>query len=133
VRTPAKRILPPSSRNTSGLGKDYDCLACGRCCFAGTNYVQLFPDDLVLLGAARVAALTVGSTLEGTTLRAGEDGTERFMKMKDGHCISLGAAKGHYPCDVYEDRPLLCRVYEAGSPACEALRAKPEWRACETP
>jgi Fe-S-cluster containining protein len=103
----------------------YDCLACGRCCFAGENYVQVYEEDLVTLGPRNVSTYVVGSTLPADRLRAGENGSERYMRMSDGHCAALDPTPGRWACRIYEDRPLLCRVYEPGSPACLAARARP--------
>jgi Fe-S-cluster containining protein len=105
---------------------EYDCLACGRCCFGGENYVQLYGDDLVNLGPARARSLMVGSTI--VPPRPGEDKSTRFMRMKDGHCIALDPVPGRWACTIYEDRPLLCEVFEPGSASCLKARARPTQR-----
>ena len=101
----------------------YDCLACGRCCYAGPNYVEVFPEDLVKLGPARVREFVVKSTLAVDKRRAGENDSTRFMRMENGHCAALDPQPGRYACTVYADRPLLCEVYEPGSPDCLKARA----------
>lgn len=107
----------------------YDCLACGRCCFAGPDYVQVYPEDLVTLGPASVAAFVVPSTLPPEKRRTGEDASTPFMRMTGGHCAALDPTPGRWACTIYESRPLLCRVFEPGSPACLAARARPHQHA----
>ena len=102
----------------------YDCLACGKCCFHGSNYVQVFPEDLVQLGPARVEKFVIPHTLPRDQWRKGEDESTRFMRMEHGHCIALDPQPGRYACTIYEDRPLLCRVFEPGSPSCLKARAQ---------
>lgn len=103
----------------------YDCLACGRCCFATENYVQVYAEDLVQLGPVRTERYVIPHTWPPAEWRAGETADTRFMRMRDGHCDALDPQPGRYACTIYEDRPLLCRVYEPGSPSCLEARARP--------
>jgi Fe-S-cluster containining protein len=94
------------------------CFSCGRCCFGQTDYVQVFDDDLKELGAEladRLVAAPVGPN-------------ERFMKMQDGHCAALDTSGGQYRCSIYEQRPLICRVYKmyASSSACPPQKVTSE-------
>ena len=90
------------------------CFACGRCCFGPTAYVQVFDEDLLVLGPELAARLVVGLPDEGG----------RFMSMQAGHCAALDCSAGQFRCSIYEQRPLICRVYQlhgADSPCPPAL------------
>lgn len=106
---------------------EYDCVACGRCCYYNKpNYALLYPEDIVAFGPARLAKHTTKSTLSGESLRAGEDGSEIYMRMENGHCCALNVTPGvSYTCSIYEDRPLLCRMFEPGNADCLEARARP--------
>ncbi len=88
--------------------------------------MQVFADDAVRLGPERVAryvAAPVGE-IEASVGRPAEP--RRFMRMENGHCAALqNLAPGRYTCAVYEDRPLLCRVLQAGSGSCLEARERP--------
>lgn len=103
---------------------EYDCVACGKCCFHAPNYVELFPEDLVRLGDKRTARFAVKSTLSKAQRRPGEHDGTRFMRMENGHCAALEITHGAFLCSIYEDRPLLCRVFEPGSPSCLEARGE---------
>lgn len=103
-------------------GTTYDCLACGACCHAGPNYVLLYEEDLVVLRQRGAMHLTARSTLE--VPRAGETGEELYMRSESGHCVALDPVPGRWACTIYEDRPLLCRVFEPGSKPCLEARAR---------
>lgn len=105
----------------------YDCIACGRCCYHDQpNYAQLFPEDIAAFGPDRLAKYAEKSTLSGDSLRPGEDGSEMYMRMENGHCCALEVTPGvRYECSIYPDRPLLCRVFEPGNSECLKARARP--------
>ena len=102
---------------------EYDCLACGRCCFAGDNYVEVFPEELVKLGPVNQATYLVRNSLSPEKRRTGETEATLFMRMESGHCAALDATPGRYACRIYADRPILCEVFEPGSPSCLRARA----------
>ncbi len=104
------------------MTSEYDCLTCGACCHAGPNYVQLYEEDLVVLRARGAMHLVAKSTQD--PLRAGETGEELYLRFENGRCAALSHAGETWPCTIYEDRPLLCRVFEAGSKPCLAARAR---------
>ena len=109
------------------LGENYDCTACGACCFGKRDYVQVFADDIARLGPARTAELVAPSTGEipASVGRASEP--KRFMKMTHGHCSALlTAVPNRFLCAVYEDRPMLCRALQPGSAPCLEARARLE-------
>lgn len=94
-------------------GSEFDCHACGACCFANTaDYVAVSGDDYQRLGV-------------GAATQAGFSGVKCFMTMNDGRCSCLrfGDIAG-FTCDVYEQRPEVCRQLEPGSPACVAERER---------
>jgi Fe-S-cluster containining protein len=98
------------------------CTTCGKCCFGPDEYVELFGDDVEQLGPELVARLTV----EGVS-GAGHCPTPRFMRMEGGHCAALKISGGKFLCSVYEQRPLLCRIYKAHTPesVCPPLPGAP--------
>lgn len=104
--------------------EEFDCVACGKCCFHGPDYVPLYDEDLVALGPVRVAALTTLHVLPREQWATGENEQTRFMRSEGGHCAALQVSPGRYFCSVYEDRPLRCAVFAPGSPACLAARAR---------
>lgn len=112
-----------------GAVEEYDCVACGRCCFHGANYVQVFEEDYVRLGPVNVQKFVVPSTLTPAQRRPGEDESTRFMRMEGGHCAALSVEPGRYACTIYEQRPILCEVFAPGSPSCLEARARPTQQA----
>jgi Fe-S-cluster containining protein len=62
--------------------------------------VQVFDEDLAALGPLVSARLVVGT------------GADRFMRMEGGHCAALDLSNGRFTCSIYEQRPLICRVYQ---------------------
>ncbi len=111
----------------SSSDKEYDCIACGRCCYYNKpNYVLLYPQDIEAFGLAGLTKHTAKSTLSGASLRAGEDSSEMYMRMDNGHCCALDVVPGvSYACSIYKDRPLLCEMFEPGSADCLEARARP--------
>lgn len=77
------------------------CISCGRCCFGQTRYVQVFDDDLATLGPELAEQFVVAA-----------EEKDRFMRMEEGHCAALDTSKGLFRCTIYEQRPLICRVYK---------------------
>lgn len=110
----AAAIKPP-------LNALYDCTRCGACCFGRRDYVQVFADDALRLGPTRLAELVAPPV--GETAASGGRAVEpqRFMRMTQGHCSAL---RTNLLCAVYEDRPVVCRVFEAGSAACIEARSR---------
>lgn len=92
-----------------------DCETCGACC-AGLVAVPTAPHDDV-----------PDDDCWDVTL--GEEGSEyvidRYIKRRESDlaCKHLwGGVGGKVTCKVYETRPRLCRLFEAGSDRCHALR-----------
>ena len=86
------------------------CQACGACCFGDTpHYVPVSGDDYSRLAAT-------------ATRLARFDGNRCFMRMQDGHCAALrfDPAAGGFACEVYGQRPEICRELARGSASCEA-------------
>ena len=107
------------------MGENYDCTACGACCFGKRDYVQVFAHDAARLGPARTAELVAPpvGVIPASVGREAEP--KRFMKMTHGHCTALSTAvPNRFLCTVYEDRPVLCRALEPGSAACLEARAR---------
>jgi len=90
-----------------------DCLTCGACCtflFA----VAVKPTDDV-----------PPETIWNVTEESGEVIVDSYLK-RDAEtlfCTFLKSeADGKMPCGIYEKRPQTCRLFEAGSDKCHALR-----------
>jgi Fe-S-cluster containining protein len=107
------------------LGEEYDCMACGACCFGQRDYVQVFADDAARLGAIRTAELVAPALGEIPASIGRESEPKRFMRMIHGRCIALRTGvQNRFLCSVYEDRPMLCRALEPGSAPCLEARAR---------
>jgi Fe-S-cluster containining protein len=106
------------------VSEKYDCVTCGACCFGPRDYVQVFMHDADRLGpeqTAQMVAPAVGE-IPASTGRAAEP--RRFMKMCNGHCAALKTdVPDRFVCQVYEDRPTLCRALEPGTTPCLEARA----------
>jgi Fe-S-cluster containining protein len=72
-----------------------DCIGCGKCC---TKYVVLDSSD-------KVPNKFVESV----------DGLQ-YMRRRDGYCIAFN--RRTRSCSIYEQRPLVCILFERGSPEC---------------
>ena len=92
-----------------------DCISCGACCFA-LPCVGVRADE-------KVSADDYWDvTVEG---KNGEIVVDRFVK-RNGEtfaCVALDGTIGEdVSCRIYEQRPQVCRGFEAGSDKCHALR-----------
>ncbi len=89
-----------------------DCISCGACCVYGliavnrrdpeplSEYIELTPDN---------ADVVIERVLPRDKV--------------DGRCAHLGGTIGvEISCEVYEDRPKICRDFEAGSDRCFGYR-----------
>lgn len=92
-----------------------DCVTCGACCGA-MLCVAVSPTDNT--SAEHYWNIT-------TTGERGEITVDRYLR-RNGEtlaCNNLGGAIGEeVGCKIYEQRPQMCRVFEAGSDKCRALR-----------
>lgn len=92
-----------------------DCVTCGACCMA-MLCVGVRPHEEI--SAENYWDITVAG-------KEGEFVVDRFLR-RDGetfYCASLEIRNGmHALCRIYENRPQMCRDFEAGSDKCRALR-----------
>lgn len=97
---------------------EYDCCKCGACCLAGFD-VLLGEEDVDRFEAAPgLLRLTVLHQRPGWPMRfmaKGEDGAR---------CAALEGELGEVRCTIYDDRPGLCREFEAGSDDCVEARQR---------
>jgi len=98
--------------------KPPDCLACGACCHSFD--VWLTPGDEDRFARSRtLRSLTVLNdgppSLRWTFMRRDE---------QTGKCVALSGELRRCACTIYEDRPALCREFEAGSADCLEVRRK---------
>lgn len=108
----------PIDLGTLPLGTD--CRDCGACC--GTQnmlkdvHVKLDNDDFDLIPKG----------LRGSLIVTKEDG--RYLKTKrnadgDNVCAALSGTIGdRCKCGIYSKRPMVCRLFEPGSPECLLAR-----------
>jgi Fe-S-cluster containining protein len=93
-----------------------DCQSCGICCFLFVS-VQLTSNDKLL--PLNYWEITINSddnkeiVVDKLLRRNGETGT----------CIHLSGELGkNVSCEIYDERPSICRKFDAGSDRCHALR-----------
>ena len=99
-----------------------DCLICGACCaspFIGEGYIQLDPDEEERLGRSGLPVLEVVPDPEDRIVMLGTKRNGQGVLV----CAALTGRLGRrVACTIYEDRPQLCRQFEAGSPECYQAR-----------
>lgn len=93
-----------------------DCMTCGACCAS-----------FVCVDVASDSAVSSKDCWEITREdKSGDEYTvDRYIKRKetDFSCTALEGTIGeNVSCRVYEDRPRMCRKFEAGSDRCHAVR-----------
>jgi uncharacterized protein len=89
-----------------------DCQTCGACC-AALPCVGVRPDENV--AEDDYWDITIGNEII----------VDRFVRRNDENfaCVALGGTIGEdVSCRIYEDRPKMCHLFEAGSDKCHALR-----------
>ncbi len=90
----------------------YDCLACGACCFGPEEYVAVAAADLRAMSARTQGRFVVKRR------------DRMFLRMVHGRCAALHARQGHFSCRVYAERPAPCRVVEPGGRECLDARRR---------
>jgi Fe-S-cluster containining protein len=92
-----------------------DCCTCGVCC----NFA-------VMVTATPQESLRLNNYWDITLDVIEEPVTINRMlprSMESGSCIFLkGTLKENIACEIYENRPHVCRVFDAGSDKCHAYR-----------
>ena len=93
---------------------EYDCLACGAC-YHGLD---------VLLDQADQDRFEQRPDLLRKTREYWCGQTVLFMKRDKQHdrCVALDVTPGCWKCTIYDERPQLCRDFQAGSDDCKAAR-----------
>lgn len=103
------------------MSATYDCQACGACCMTypeANGYVRLSETDRGRLRGIELPIVEI-------TVDEGE-GPEVIHKLDtrldaQGRrtCVALdGLAGQSCSCRVYEQRPMVCRIFEMGSVLC---------------
>ena len=99
-----------------------DCLTCGACCaspFVGEGYIRLDAAEEARLARRGLPVLVVVPDAEDRVVLLGTKHNAQGFRV----CVGLTGKIGkQVACSIYEDRPLLCRQFEAGSPECHAAR-----------
>lgn len=90
----------------------YDCLACGACCYGPEEYVSVSAADLCRFEPRAAGRYVV------------ERRDRVFLRMVHGRCAALHARQGHFSCRIYRMRPTPCRVVEPGGRECLDARRR---------
>lgn len=92
-----------------------DCISCGACC-AAFVLVAAPPDN----GVPDDNCWLITDDVAGSEITV-----DRFVRRRESDfaCAMLAGEVGdRVSCTVYEDRPTMCRIFEAGSDRCHAVR-----------
>ncbi len=92
---------------------DFDCLACGACCFGPRDYIDVRATDLVRMSAPTVRRFVLGER-------------SRSMRMAKGHCAALRIVRSQHYCTIYAERPEACRSITPGNRECLSARRRHE-------
>lgn len=113
----AKKAIP----SLKPLPPDTDCMLCGACCAPQDQRKDTHPalekEDVQQIPPVLRKSLVVN------------DGGNFFIKTKrdpNGKtvCAALkGAVGSRCKCGIYDKRPMVCRIFEKGSPECLAARS----------
>ncbi len=99
-----------------------DCLTCGACCaspFVGEGYIQLEKDEESRLARKGLPVLVIVPDPEDRIVMLGTKHNGEGIRV----CAALTGRVGkQVACNIYEERPTLCRQFEAGSPECHQAR-----------
>lgn len=114
------RPLPPKPIDAPTAA---DCGSCGACCVEA-GYVGVSPTDTTPRALTRT---TKGLNLSKETMTA--LGRRCMKRHIGGPCVALeGVVGSNVSCAIYEQRPAVCRQFEAGTPGCldarERMRSK---------
>ena len=106
--TPPLRAAKPAAKpgDEPAEGGVPDCQSCGACCSYSWEWPALIGDW----------------DGDGIVEHMKEDGR---MRCNGNRCAALMGTLGDSVfCSVYENRPLVCREFTAGSDACHTVRAQ---------
>jgi Fe-S-cluster containining protein len=101
--------------------EDFDCRACGACCFSRLEtYVRVWGADYARLAEHPVHGARIDELVRFVGNRA-------YLALVDadderGRCAALAVEGGRFGCTIYEGRPETCRALGSGSPSCLAER-----------
>ncbi len=99
-----------------------DCLPCGACCaspFIGEGYIRLEKDEERGLARTGLPVLIIVPDPEDRIVMLGTKCNGEGIRV----CAALTGRVGkQVACAIYEERPKLCRQFEAGSPECHQAR-----------
>jgi uncharacterized protein len=100
---------------------DFDCQACGACCQAsngyGKHYVRLSAEDMQRLTTSQKRLHTV--TIEESYGATGAMSLKGNRKTCSALCGEVGV---EVSCEIYENRPNVCRSFVMGDDCCLLAR-----------
>lgn len=115
------------------MNNGLDCQSCGACCkahpdYEGRSYVKIYDQDFDRLTDEQrekyTAVIPLGSS-EAAGYSYLDNWTQRgAMKLvEDKKCSALSGEIGScVGCDIYDNRPKICRTFEKGSDSCYLAR-----------
>ena len=95
--------------------RQFDCLACGACCFQRPGTILVSEADLV-----RWKRLGRNDVLQ--QLEPGHFSQMAFRMGPNGACVHHGSDEHPHACRIYSDRGDVCRDFAAGSRQCLEFR-----------
>ena len=97
---------------------EFDCQSCGACCkahpsYEGASYVRIYDEDF--------DRLTPGQRQKYATRLPG--GRVAMRLVEDKRCAALAGEIGScVSCQIYDNRPDVCRGFERGDDSCHFAR-----------
>jgi Fe-S-cluster containining protein len=101
------------------LHERYDCKTCGACCCCGLDIPLMSDDEQRFERRPALLRLTVLRPMD-----SGRHWRQLSYDERSGRCAALRGSLRDVYCSIYEDRPMLCREFEAGSEDCRQARAR---------
>jgi Fe-S-cluster containining protein len=99
----------------------FDCQSCGACCQALPSYadhkayVRIYDADIARMSSEQVEKFTKRIYPAPTV--------QRGMRLVGKRCAALEGKVGDcVSCQIYENRPSVCRVFEKDSDICMLAR-----------
>ncbi len=110
----SKRPAPTSTTDTA-TEAEFDCLACGRCCYQREGTILVTEADLLKWHRLRRFEIL-------DAIGPGHFGQQAFQMAASGACIHHGLPGAEHACRIYPIRAQVCRSFEVGSAQCLEYR-----------
>lgn len=115
------------------MSGELDCQSCGACCkahpnYEGRSYVKIYDQDFERLTDEQREKYTVTIPL-GSSEASGYSYLDNWLQrgamrlVEDKKCAALTGEIGNcVGCDIYDNRPDVCRGFEKGDDSCHFAR-----------